>query len=167
MFDYSFGFIYEFWPWMISWSTLFVDHYFGRWLDWLLPFNFRKTIWVSFLILFIILPALFVIYIYITGMLPWGHFTLWTTLVMTSFLSTWYSLLVISLFVFRRRHSILNTVKSVFENTRGASVWDGFIEVTCQWWCLHAQVWHSYQVHGEQKLIELHQEKKVLIKLNY
>ena len=75
MFDYSFGFIYEFWPWMISWSTLFVDHYFGRWLDWLLPFNFRKTIWVSFLILFIILPALFVIYIYITGMLPWGHFT--------------------------------------------------------------------------------------------
>ena len=52
-------------------------------------------------------------------------------------------------------------MKSVFENTRGASVWDGFIEVTCQWWCLHAQVWHSYQVHGEQKLIELHQEKKV------
>ena len=81
MFDYSFGFIYEFWPWMISWSTLFVDHYFGRWLDWLLPFNFRKTIWVSFLILFIILPALFVIYIYITGMLPWGHFTFSTTLV--------------------------------------------------------------------------------------
>ena len=81
---------------------------------------------------------------------------------MTSFLSTWYSLLVISLFVFRRRHSILTTVKSVFENTRGASVWDGFIEVTCQWWCLHAQVWHSYQVHGEQKLIELHQEKKVI-----
>lgn len=133
MFDYSFGFIYEFWPWMISWSTLFVDHYFGRWLDWLLPFNFRKTIWVSFLILFIILPALFVIYIYIT---------------------------VISLFIFRRRHSILTTVKSVFESTRGASVWDGFIEVTCQWWCLHAQVWHSYQVHGEKKLIELHKEKK-------
>jgi 1-acyl-sn-glycerol-3-phosphate acyltransferase len=126
--DYSFGVLYEFWPWFINTLILFVDRYFGGWLDWLLPFNFRKYIWVTALILFVILPALFVIYLYIT---------------------------VISLFIFRRRKSISRTVKRVVEDVQGASLWEGFIEVTCQWWSFHAQVWHSYQVHGEEKIVEL------------
>ena len=66
MFDLSVAY-YEFWPWFINSIILFLDQYFGNFLDYLLPFNFRAYIWRTFLVLFVILPALFVIYIYITG----------------------------------------------------------------------------------------------------
>jgi len=132
MFDLSVAY-YEFWPWFINSIILFLDQYFGNFLDYLLPFNFRAYIWRTFLVLFVILPALFVIYIYIT---------------------------VLGLFIFRRRNKIVITVKNVLENTRGASILERFIEVTCQCWAFHAQFWHGYQVHGEQTIVDLNKRKK-------
>ena len=68
---------------------------------------------------------------------------------------------VLGLFIFRRRNKIVITVKNVLENTRGASILERFIEVTCQCWAFHAQFWHGYQVHGEQTIVDLNKRKKV------
>ena len=69
MFDYSSLTLayYEFWPWFANTIIYFLDRYFGNVLDYVLPFNFRAYVWGTFLVLFVILPALFVLYIYITG----------------------------------------------------------------------------------------------------
>jgi len=135
MFDYSSLSVayYEFWPWFVNTIIYVLDRYFGNFLDYLLPFNFRAYIWGTFLVLFVILPALFVCYIYIT---------------------------VLGLFIFRQRNKIVITVKNVLENTRGASLLERFIEVTCQCWTFHANVWHAYQVHNEQTIVELNKRNK-------
>ena len=72
---------------------------------------------------------------------------------------------VLGLFIFRRRNKIVITVKNVLENTRGASILERFIEVTCQCWAFHAQFWHGYQVHGEQTIVDLNKRKKVRFQL--
>ena len=63
------GFLGEFWPWLSTLTIYVIDRFLGGWLDWLfLPyFDFRKYTWISFVLLYIILPAIFVLYIYLSG----------------------------------------------------------------------------------------------------
>jgi len=80
------GFLGEFWPWLSTLTIYVIDRFLGGWLDWLfLPyFDFRKYTWISFLLLYIILPAIFVLYIYLS---------------------------VLSVYIFRIRHDIIPLIR--------------------------------------------------------
>lgn len=61
-------FLFEFWPWLSTITVFSVDKFTG-FLDWLLAdslFDIRDYVWDSFIVLYIILPALFIVNIYLS-----------------------------------------------------------------------------------------------------